>query len=88
MDVETENGDAELQAGDRSSVSSNESVQVGAVRNVKREMLLELTSKTVKRGSLVCTGRLQSHTCLVSCGFRHKRIHKGKRFAEGRPAST
>lgn len=36
-------------------------VQVGAVQNVKRETLLELTIKTLRRGSLVSTGRFQSN---------------------------
>ncbi|MEN6517701.1 MAG: transposase [Methanospirillum sp.] len=50
---------------------------------MKGETLLELTIKKVKRASLMYTDRFQSYNGLVSYGFRHKRIDRSKRFADG-----
>ena len=42
------------------------------------------TIKKVKRGSLIYTDRFRSYDGLVMYGFRHERVDKGIRFANGK----
>ncbi|HXF05940.1 MAG TPA: IS1595 family transposase [Blastocatellia bacterium] len=49
-----------------------------------RESLLTLAVAKVKRGSLVYTDQFKGYDGLVSYGFRHERINKNIRFANGR----
>jgi len=51
---------------------------------VKGKTLLDLTIQKVKRGSLVYTDRFHTYNGLAYYGFRHKRIDRGKRFANGK----
>lgn len=59
-------------------------VKVEVVTDVQGEMLLELAIKKVKRGSLIYTDKFRGYIGLVSCGFKHRRIDHGKRFANGK----
>lgn len=62
----------------------NGTVRVEVVRNVTAESLLNMTIKTVKRGSIVYTDKFKSYDALMFCGYRHLRIDHKKRFARGK----
>jgi transposase len=59
-------------------------VWVQAVPDVSAETLLNLTVKTVRRGSIVYTDRFSSYDSLMFCGYRHLKVDHSKRFARGR----
>ena len=59
-------------------------VRVEAVKDVTAEILLNLTVKTVRRGSIVYTDKFKSYDSLMFCGYRHLRIDHGKRFSRGK----
>jgi transposase len=54
------------------------------VRNVKAESLLNMTVKTVKRGSIVYTDKFHGYDALMFCGYRHLRVDHAKRFSSGK----
>jgi len=62
----------------------NGTVRVEVVKNVTAESLLNMTIKTVKRGSIVYTDKFKSYDALMFCGYRHLRIDHKKRFATGK----
>lgn len=59
-------------------------VRVDVVNNVSARSLLEMTIKTVRRGSIVYTDRFRSYDTLMFCGYRHMRVDHSKRFSTGR----
>lgn len=59
-------------------------VWVKEVPDVTAETLLDLTVKTVRRGSIVYTDRFKSYDSLMFCGYRHLNVDHSKRFARGR----
>jgi transposase len=59
-------------------------VWVTPVPDVTAETLLDLTVKTVRRGSIVYTDRFKSYDSLMFCGYRHLNLDHSKRFAKGR----
>jgi transposase len=46
-------------------------VKVEVVSDVSAETLLNLTIKTVRRGSIVYTDKFRSYDALMCCGYRH-----------------
>jgi len=58
-------------------------VKVEVVKDVSCELLRE-TIKKVKRGSLIYTDKFRSYDGLVMYGFRHERVDKSIRFANGK----
>jgi len=50
----------------------------------KAEEFLRETIKKVKRGSLIYTDKFKSYDSLVMYGFKHKRIDKDVKFANGK----
>jgi transposase len=56
----------------------NGRVKVEVVRDVSSESLLDLTVKTVRRGSLVYTDQFKGYDALVLCGYRHLRVNHSK----------
>jgi len=58
-------------------------VTVEAVHDVTAETLLNLTIKTVRRGSLVYTDTFRSYDALMCCGYRHLKVDHGKQFSSG-----
>jgi transposase len=59
-------------------------VRVEAVKDVKARTLLDLTVKTVRRGSIVYTDRFKGYDSLMFCGYRHVNIDHEKFFANGK----
>jgi transposase len=59
-------------------------VQVSIVPNVTAEILLDLTVKKVRRGSVVYTDKFKSYDSLMFCGYRHLKVDHGKHFASGK----
>ena len=59
-------------------------VQVEVVPSVRAEELRSPLVAKVKRGSLIYTDQFKGYDGLVSYGFRHERIDKSMRFANGR----
>jgi len=59
-------------------------VRVSVVTDVCAETLLNLTLKTVRRGSIVYTDKFRSYDSLMFCGYRHLKVDHKKRFASGR----
>ena len=59
-------------------------VKVEAVNDVTAETLLNLTIKTVRRGSIVYTDKFRSYDALMCCGYRHLKVDHGKRFSSGK----
>lgn len=59
-------------------------VRVEILPDVSSESLLRLAVAKVKRGSLIYTDQFKGYDGLVSYGFRHQRIDKTTRFANGR----
>lgn len=59
-------------------------VRVEAVSNVTASTLLDMTVKTVRRGSIVYTDKFRGYDSLMFCGYRHIKIDHQKRFASGK----
>jgi len=59
-------------------------VKVEVVSDVSAETLLNLTIKTVRRGSIVYTDKFRSYDALMCCGYRHLKVDHGKRFSSGK----
>jgi transposase len=45
---------------------------------------LNLTIKTVRRGSIVYTDKFRSYDALMCCGYRHLKVDHGKRLSSGK----
>ena len=59
-------------------------VKVEVVKDVTANTLLDLTIKTVRRGSIVYTDKFRSYDALMCCGYRHLKIDHKKRFSSGK----
>jgi transposase len=59
-------------------------VKVEAVKDVKARTLLDLTVKTVRRGSIVYTDKFKGYDSLMFCGYRHINLDHKKFFANGK----
>jgi len=59
-------------------------VKVEIVKDVSAETLLRETIKKVRRGSLIYTDKFKSYDSLVMYGFKHERIDKSVKFANGK----
>lgn len=59
-------------------------VRVDIIKDVTAESILNMTVKTVRRGSIVYTDKFKSYDTLMFCGYRHLRIDHGKLFASGK----
>jgi transposase len=59
-------------------------VQVQVVKDVTAATLLDLTIKTVRRGSIVYTDKFKSYDALMCCGYRHLKVDHGKYFSSGK----
>ena len=55
-------------------------VKVEAIKDMNPETILNLTIKTVRRGSIVYTDKFRSYDALLFCGYKHLTIDHGKRF--------
>jgi transposase len=62
----------------------NGQVRVTVVKDVTANTLINLTVKTVKRGSIIYTDKFKSYDSLMCCGYRHLKIDHGKRFSSGK----
>jgi transposase len=62
----------------------NGKVKVEIVKDVSEETLLRETIRKVKRGSLIYTDKFKSYDSLVTYGFKHERIDKSVKFANGK----
>lgn len=62
----------------------NGTVKVEVLKDVSAESILNLTVKTVRRGSIVYTDKFRSYDSLMFCGYRHLRVDHQKRFASGK----
>jgi transposase len=62
----------------------NGQVRVTVVPNVTAETLINLTVKTVRRGSIIYTDKFKSYDSLMFCGYRHLKIDHGKLFSSGK----
>jgi transposase len=65
-------------------IERNGKVKVEIVKDVSAETLLRETTKKVKRGSLIYTDKFRSYDSLVMYGFKHERIDKSVKFANGK----
>ena len=59
-------------------------VRVEVVKDVSAKTLLNLTIKTVRRGSIVYTDKFRSYDALMCCGYRHLKIDHHKKFSTGK----
>jgi len=59
-------------------------VKVEVIKDVTAQTLLNLTVKTVRRGSIVYTDKFRSYDSLMFCGYRHIKINHKKLFASGK----
>ena len=59
-------------------------VKVDVVKDVSASSLLNMTIKTVRRGSIVYTDKFRSYDTLMFCGYRHLRVDHKKRYASGK----
>lgn len=59
-------------------------VKVEVIKDVTAETLLNMTVKTVRRGSIVYTDKFRGYDFLMFCGYRHIKINHHKSFASGR----
>jgi transposase len=55
-------------------------VRVEVLKDLNAETLLNLTVKTVRRGSIIYTDKLRSYDALMFCGYKHLRVEHRKRF--------
>lgn len=62
----------------------NGHVRVTVVPNVKAETLIQLTVKTVRRGSIIYTDKFRSYDSLMCCGYRHLKVDHQKQFSTGK----
>ena len=62
----------------------NGKVLVTVVPNVSAQILIGLTVKTVRRGSIVYTDKFRSYDSLMFCGYRHLKIDHSKKFTSGK----
>jgi len=62
----------------------NGEVKVDVVKDVTAASLLNMTIKTVRRGSIVYTDKFRSYDTLMFCGYRHLRVDHKKRYASGK----
>jgi transposase len=62
----------------------NGTVRVEVVKNVTAESLLNMTIKTVRRGSIVYTDKFRGYDALMFCGYRHLRVDHKKLFSSGK----
>jgi transposase len=58
--------------------------KVEVVKDVSARTLIDLTIKTVKRGSIVYTDKFRSYDSLMFCGYRHLKLDNKKRFSTGK----
>jgi transposase len=59
-------------------------VKVEVLKDVTAESILNLTIRTVRRGSIVYTDKFRSYDSLMFCGYRHLRIDHDKNFSSGK----
>lgn len=59
-------------------------VSVDVVPNVGAKILLNMTIKKVRRGSIVYTDKFRGYDALMFCGYRHLKVDHGKYFANGK----
>ena len=59
-------------------------VKVEPVNDVSAKTLLDLTIKTVRRGSIVYTDKFRSYDALMCCGYRHLKVDHKKHFSSGK----
>ncbi len=59
-------------------------VKVEVVKDVSADTLLNLTIKTVRRGSIVYTDKFRSYDALMCCGYRHLKVDHKKQFSNGK----
>jgi transposase len=59
-------------------------VKVTVVPDVTSKTLINLTVKTVRRGSIVYTDKFRSYDSLMFCGYRHLKVDHGKCFTSGK----
>ena len=59
-------------------------VRVQVIKDVTAQTLLNLTVKTVRRGSIVYTDKFRSYDSLMFCGYRHIKLDHKKLFASGK----
>ncbi len=62
----------------------NGKVLVTVVPNVSAQILIGLTVKKVRRGSIVYTDKFRSYDSLMFCGYRHLKIDHSKKFTSGK----
>jgi transposase len=56
-------------------------VKVEALNDMNPEAILNLTVKTVRRGSIVYTDKFRGYDALMLCGYKHIRMDQRKRFS-------
>lgn len=59
-------------------------VSVDVVPNVGAKILMNMTIKKVRRGSIVYTDKYRSYDALMFCGYRHLKVDHSKYFANGK----
>ena len=59
-------------------------VSVDVVPNVGAKILMNMTIKKVRRGSIIYTDKYKSYDALMFCGYRHLKVDHGKYFANGK----
>ena len=59
-------------------------VKVEVLKDVTAQTLLDLTIKTVRRGSIVYTDKFRSYDSLMFCGYRYIKVDHQKYFASGK----
>ena len=59
-------------------------VRVEVVKDVSAKTLLNLTIKTVRRGSIIYTDKFRSYDALMCCGYRHLKIDHLRKFSTGK----
>jgi transposase len=62
----------------------NGKVKVEVVKDVSAKSILEMTIKTVRRGSIVYTDKFRGYDTLMFCGYRHLKVDHKKRFSSGK----
>lgn len=62
----------------------NGKVRVTVVPDVTAKTLIDLTVKTVRRGSIIYTDKFKSYDSLMCCGYRHLKVDHGKCFTSGK----
>jgi transposase len=53
-------------------------VSVSVIHDISVRTLMDLTVKTVKRGSLIYTDKYRGYDSLMCCGYRHLRVDHGR----------